>query len=167
MVGAGRNNTATRGLGGQGVRLPEGPAAKIAFANEAQFLVISEESLAELQSRLSDSERGAGDATRFRANFVVGGHEMRAHAEDEYQVMVVNGCQIFRNVGPCARCEMVCIDAATLCRSREPLRTLASYRRAKGKIFFGSLFAHDPSRSTLASTDETFRVSVGDRVQFK
>ena len=42
--------------------------------------------------------------------------------------------------GPCARCEMICMDQATGVRAGpEPLLTLASYRRQKGKIFLGIL----------------------------
>lgn len=153
MTGSGRNNAAARGKASE---------AKISFANEAQFLVVSEESLSDLQSRLSEDQRSAGEASRFRANFVVGGGEtMRAHAEDQYEVMIVGGTQVFRTVGPCARCEMICIDAATLTRSREPLRTLASYRRSRGRIFFGSLFTHEERESK-----KPFTISVGDAVHF-
>lgn len=48
--------------------------------------------------------------------------------------------------GPCTRCEMVCMDQRTgLKAGPEPLLTLASFRRIKGRILFGILLSHQPS----------------------
>ena len=42
--------------------------------------------------------------------------------------------------GPCARCEIICMDEAKGTRAGpEPLLTLASYRRCKGRILLGIL----------------------------
>ncbi len=130
-------------------------ATSIAFANECQFLLVSNASLRALQERLSDPRHG--DVGRFRANFVV--DNVAAHAEDRASAMRIAG-QMFLSSGPCARCEMVCVDAQSLTRSREPLRTLSSYRRIGGRILFGALFAHDTSASV-----EPHVVSVGDAVE--
>lgn len=47
--------------------------------------------------------------------------------------------------GPCTRCEMVCMDQKTgLKVGPEPLLTLASFRRIKGRILFGILLTHQP-----------------------
>lgn len=127
----------------------------ISFANEAQYLVVSEASLTELAARLEDPRQG--DASRFRANFVIGGDHVAAHLEDDARSIVIGTCS-FRSIGPCTRCEMVCIDAATLTRTREPLKTLASYRRKQGRILFGSLFANGVGTAEAS-------VSVGDRVK--
>ncbi len=59
--------------------------------------------------------------------------------------------------GPCARCEMVTLDQSTGARGGvEPLRTLAAYRRQKGRIFFGALLN---CRAGLPSSDHRLRVS--------
>lgn len=45
--------------------------------------------------------------------------------------------------GQCVRCEMVCMDQTTARRdSAEPLRTLASYRRQRGRVYLGLLLVH-------------------------
>lgn len=42
--------------------------------------------------------------------------------------------------GQCARCEMVCMNQTTAKRDGpEPLRTLASYRRQRGRVYLGML----------------------------
>ena len=40
-------------------------------------------------------------------------------------------------LGPCQRCQMVCVDQRTGTRSREPFSTLAKTRRREGKVWFG------------------------------
>lgn len=37
----------------------------------------------------------------------------------------------------CNRCKMICIDQETAQEGKEPLLTLAKFRRTKGKILFG------------------------------
>jgi hypothetical protein len=47
--------------------------------------------------------------------------------------------------GPCARCEVVCTDPALGRRTGpEPLRTLATFRRVRGRIHFGLLLETAP-----------------------
>lgn len=47
---------------------------------------------------------------------------------------------LMANAGPCARCEMICMDQTTAVRAGpEPLLTLATYRRQKGRILLGIL----------------------------
>jgi uncharacterized protein YcbX len=40
-------------------------------------------------------------------------------------------------VKPCARCVVTTIDKQTLAHGREPLKTLATYRKRDGKVMFG------------------------------
>ena len=56
-------------------------------------------------------------------------------------------------VGPCARCEVVCTDPALGRRTGpEPLLTLASFRRRRGRILFGLLLeAEAQSHGSMAA----------------
>jgi uncharacterized protein len=43
----------------------------------------------------------------------------------------------FRVVKPCERCAITTMDHKSGEKGKEPLRTLASYRKVGGKVFFG------------------------------
>lgn len=107
----------------------------VSFADGYPFLVISEESLAELNSRLETSV----NMNRFRPNMVIAGGN--AFGEDELKNFQVNGIQ-FMGAKPCARCQVVTIDQANAEMSKEPLKTLATYRRSGNKVLFGMNLLH-------------------------
>ena len=53
---------------------------------------------------------------------------------------------ILADAGPCARCEMICMDQTTAVRAGpEPLLTLASYRRRQGRVLLGILLGQRDS----------------------
>jgi uncharacterized protein YcbX len=108
---------------------------EVSFADAYPYMVLSEESLEHLNSRLS--ERLGMD--RFRPNLVVA--ECGApYEEDAWTVFRTDGLT-FRHRGPCVRCVITTTDQTTLRRGPEPLRTLARYRRGKdGGVIFGMNF---------------------------
>ncbi|XP_020238282.1 molybdenum cofactor sulfurase isoform X3 [Cajanus cajan] len=121
---------------------------KLNFSNEAQFLLVSEESVSDLNRRLSsDVQKGISgkamqvSASRFRPNLVVSGG--RPYAEDGWRYIRI-GNKYFSSLGGCNRCQMInfTLNAGQVQKSNEPLATLASYRRVKGKILFGILLKH-------------------------
>lgn len=125
--------------------------SKLNFANEGQLLLVSEGSLKDLNSRLtSNVQKGDSrvgdqihvDTMRFRPNLVVSGAE--PFAEDNWHSLRIGKAQ-FTSLGGCNRCEMINIDQGSgqLLKTREPLRTLASYRRVQGKILFGILLRYE------------------------
>jgi len=71
---------------------------------------------------------------RFRPNFVVTGTS--PHAEDDWKSIQI-GTLFFDLVKPCARCVLTTIDPETAEKGKEPLKTLATYRRVGNKILFG------------------------------
>jgi uncharacterized protein len=71
---------------------------------------------------------------RFRPNIVFGGGE--AFVEDSWKKIKI-GEVTFQVVKPCARCVLTTIDQQTGVQSKEPLRTLASYRTRDNKVYFG------------------------------
>ncbi len=102
------------------------PAA-VRFADGYPYLFLSEESLAELNERLRSAGRAPVPMNRFRPNVVLEG--ATAFAEDRVSRWTAPDGIDLRPVKPCDRCIITCTDQATAAVAKEPLRTLASYRR--------------------------------------
>ena len=100
------------------------------FADGYPILIISEESLADLNSRLESPI----PMNRFRPNIVVKGCE--PFSEDGWNRIQIGDVKL-AVVKPCARCEVTTIDKVTLERSKEPLKTLGKYRKHKLGAIFG------------------------------
>jgi uncharacterized protein YcbX len=136
-------------------RRPTDPAydstgSRVSFADAFPFLLISEESLADLNRRLAVPM----PMNRFRPNLVVAGAQ--AFDEDRWDRIEIGGLGL-RLVKPCARCVITTTDQTTAERGQEPLRTLATYRNIDGKVNFGQNGVHHGSGF----------LSLGDRVQVK
>ncbi len=111
----------------------------VSFADGFPHLLLSEESLADLNQRLEMPVT----MERFRPNLVVAG--VQPFEEDKWQSIRI-GEVIFEAVEPCARCIMVTIDPKTGTKTgNEPLRTLATYRKKNKKILFGQNLIHHQS----------------------
>lgn len=106
------------------------PTNQVSFADAFPFLLISEASLQDLNKRLATSV----PMNRFRPNLVVSGCEA---FEEDYWRLIRIGSIPFHVVKPCDRCSIVTVDQVQGIREKEPLRTLALYRRRNGKILFG------------------------------
>jgi uncharacterized protein YcbX len=109
------------------------------------FLLISEASLDDLNTRLETPL----PMDRFRPNLVVGGCE--PYAEDGWRRLRIGEVE-FRVVKPCSRCVITTTDQETAETGKEPLRTLAKYRRVGGKVLFGQNLIPD-NRGTLRIGD--------------
>lgn len=100
------------------------------FADGYPILLASEESLADLNSRLVESI----PMNRFRPNVVVKG--CKPFEEDSWSRIRIGEIEM-AVVKPCARCVVTTIDKETLEKSKEPLKTLASYRTWSSGAMFG------------------------------
>ena len=109
---------------------------QVGLADGFPFLLISEASLADLNARLEHPL----PMNRFRPNLVVAGCE--AFAEDGWRVVRI-GPITFRVVKPCSRCAITTVDQESAATGKEPLRTLARFRRAGTKVLFGQNLIHD------------------------
>ncbi len=122
------------------VRLVDSMYAKggdqVGFADACPFLLISEASLDDLNRRLASPL----PMNRFRPNFVVEGCD--PYAEDGWGRLRI-GDVSFRVAEGCPRCAVTTIDQKTGARGKEPLRTLATYRKIDGEVFFGRNLIHD------------------------
>ncbi len=112
------------------------PDTPVSFADAFPFLVISQASLDDLNARLPQPL----PMNRFRPNIVVSGSG--PFAEDGWRRIRVGELELDL-VKPCARCVVTTTDQLTGKREKEPLRTLATYRRVDGKVMFGQNALHD------------------------
>ena len=104
---------------------------QVAFSDGFPLLLISEASLNELNSRLPESVA----MKRFRPNLVV--KDTEPYAEDSWKKIIIGECE-FHVVKPCSRCILTTVDPETgEFSGKEPLRTLATYRKLNGKVMFG------------------------------
>jgi uncharacterized protein YcbX len=103
---------------------------ELAYADDYPLLLISVESLAELNSRLTHPV----PMNRFRPNLVVEG--LGPFGEDSVRLLRIGDVTI-ELTKPCARCVLTTVDQETGVQGHEPLRTLASFRNIAGKILFG------------------------------
>jgi MOSC domain-containing protein len=113
---------------------PDG--ARVSFADGFPFLLLSEESLADLNRRLPEPL----PMNRFRPNLVVAGGQ--PYDEDTWSRIEIGGIRL-RVVKPCGRCVVTTIDQLTGERGKEPLRTLATYRKRDAEVMFGQNVVHE------------------------
>jgi uncharacterized protein YcbX len=113
-----------------GLRPTSRGGGEVMFADGYPLLVISAESLADLNARLDEPL----PMNRFRPSLVVEG--LGPYGEDEVRLLRV-GETVIEMVKPCTRCVITTTDQRTAERGREPLRTLASYRTRDRGIQFG------------------------------
>lgn len=100
------------------------------FADGYPILIISEESLHDLNGRLDS----AVPMNRFRPNLVVKGCE--PFAEDTWKRIRIGDVEMAL-VKPCPRCVVTTIDKETLKKNKEPLKTLSKYRNHELGAIFG------------------------------
>lgn len=111
------------------------------FSDAYPFLIISQASLDDLNSRLETPLL----MNRFRPNLVVAGSD--PFGEDTW-TRIRMGSLTLALVKPCARCVTTTVDQATGKKGVEPLRTLAKFRQITGTndVMFGqNVIYADPS----------------------
>lgn len=124
----------------------------VSFADGYPFLLIGENSLKDLNSRLEEDL----PMNRFRPNFVV--KDSEPFAEDGWKKITI-GASMFHVVKPCGRCVITTIDQTTGEKDgKEPLQTLASFRipkrSVKKKILFGQNLIVEKAGDVLRVGDE-------------
>lgn len=114
------------------------PGSQTGFADAYPALLASSSSLHDVSTRAG----WAVPMARFRANVVVSGAE--PWAEDGWRRLRIGPFEA-DVVKPCERCNVPSIDQVTATQTKEPSRTLASFRThdgsrwpgLKGKVLFG------------------------------
>jgi len=122
LVAAGDQFERTRVIGEDAVRLR--------FADGYPILVLSQASVDHLNEKLEEPV----DESRFRANIIIDG--CPAHSEDLSVKMTFESTAI-EIINPCKRCIMINTNQLSGDVSKEPLKTLATYRATDNKVLFG------------------------------
>ncbi len=120
------------------------------FTDDFPYLAISQSSLDELNNRLEHPI----PMNRFRPNIVIAG--AAPFEEDEWAHFTVNDLHFF-GAKLCGRCVVTTIDQHEAVQGKEPLLTLATYRKSNNKIYFGQYLVHNGAGS----------VNVGDTIEVK
>jgi uncharacterized protein len=108
----------------------------VSFADAFPFMLISQASLNDLNSRLTEPV----PMNRFRPNLVLEG--CNAYEEDTWATVTI-GSIGFRVAKPCSRCTVPTVNQETGIRAPEPILTLSSYRIFGGKVYFGQNLTHN------------------------
>lgn len=123
------------------------------FSDGFPELIISEASLEDLNVRVDIKL----SMNRFRPNIVIKGCE--PYGEDTLGHFKINGIDFYA-VKPCSRCVVTTVNPETgVKESKEPLATLATFRKKDHKVFFGQNLLHKLN----FVTDNT--ISVGDKLE--
>ena len=120
---------------------------EVSFADGYPYLIAGTRSLDTLNEKLDNPV----PMDRFRPNIVV--ETEVAHAEDSWGALRV-GSSLMHVIKPCARCPVVTVDQESGVKSKEPLKTLANYRKKENKVFFGA--------NAICSKEG--KISIGDEV---
>lgn len=126
------------------------------FADAFPILAISEESLTDLNNKLEDKGKNSVLMKRFRPNIVVSGCE--AFAEDTWKTLTIGQISM-RGIKLCDRCILTTVDPITGKRTgKEPLETLAEYRKWDNNVYFGMNIVHE-QQGVLKVGDEVVVLS--------
>ncbi len=103
---------------------------QVSLADAYPCLIIGQSSLDDLNNRMEVPL----PMKRFRPNFVFTGGA--PFEEDDWKTFKI-GKNRFSAVKLCARCVLTTVDPETGIKGKEPLVTLATYRKRENKILFG------------------------------
>jgi len=134
------------------------PGDEVSFADGYPLLAIGEASLTDLNDRIQENGEDPVPMNRFRPNLVIA--DSPPFAEDTWNRFEIGRAR-FRAAGPCARCIITTTDQHTAERGREPLRTLATFRRdptEHSNINFGVNLINESKSGTLHLGDTVLPV---------
>ncbi|KAF3823107.1 mitochondrial amidoxime-reducing component 1 [Mirounga leonina] len=132
------------------------PTDQIAYSDTSPYLILSEASLADLNSRLEKKVK----MTNFRPNIVISG--CGVYAEDSWDELLI-GDVIMKRIMACSRCILTTVDPDTGVMSRkEPLETLKSYRLCDASE--QKLYGKSPLFGQYFVLESAGTIKVGDPV---
>ncbi len=129
------------------------PGDRFSFADGAPLLVTTTASLDDLNRRIVATGGAPVPMDRFRPNIVLDGAE--PFEEDRWPGLDIAGVR-FRSTGPCDRCIVTTTDQLTGQRGKEPLKTLATFRRdpqEPSSVLFGLNLIQESKSGNLAVGD--------------
>jgi uncharacterized protein YcbX len=126
----------------------------VSLADGYPLLATTTDSLAELNRLIAKgplAHQGPLPMRRFRPTVVISG--ARPWEEDGWRRLRI-GDAVFRAVKGCDRCMMTTIDPDTGTHGKEPIATLARYRRWDGATWFGMHLIPDTPGARIAVGDD-------------
>lgn len=129
------------------------PGDHFSFADGAPLLVTTSSSLDDLNRRIVGTGGAPVPMDRFRPNLVLEGTE--PFEEDRWAAIDIARVR-FRATGPCDRCIVTTTDQLTGQRGKEPLKTLATFRRDPqdpSSVLFGLNLIQESKSGRLATGD--------------
>ncbi|XP_059162827.1 mitochondrial amidoxime reducing component 2-like [Physella acuta] len=131
---------------------------KVAFPDESPYHLATEESLADLNSRIEKSSSGEITVNNFRPNILIKGTK-EAWDEDNWSYLKIGESEM-RVLAPCDRCILTTVDPNKNERREdgEPLKTLRSFR------IFSEVSSTAPLFGIFAAVDMENSIKVGDPV---
>lgn len=130
---------------------------RVSFADGYPVLLGALASLAALNEALAKNDAAPVGMDRFRPNVVVDGGA--AWDEDRFRRVRIGKVEL-RMPKRCARCAVTTVDQATGIASKEPLKTLASFRTEANKVYFAQNLIPDLDAGVRAV------IAVGDEVVY-
>jgi uncharacterized protein len=130
------------------------PSDLVSFADAYPYLLACEASLAALNDWIAAGPRaveGPLPMIRFRPNLVIGGGAVPWEEDGWRRIRI--GSAVFRVVKGCDRCAIPMTDPDTAVRGKEPIATLARYRRWDGETWFGMSLIPDTPGVEIAVGD--------------
>jgi uncharacterized protein YcbX len=130
------------------------PTDFVSFADGYPLLLATTASLAGLNDWIAEgphADEGPLPMVRFRPSVVVDGSV--PWAEDGWRRVRIGPAE-FRAVKGCDRCVLTMTDPDTTRRGKEPIATLARYRRWDGATWFGMNLIPDTPGATITVGDE-------------
>ncbi len=127
-----------------------GASIPVSYADGYPFLVVSEQSLNFLNTKLA----APVTMTRFRPNIVVAGACL-THDEDLWNEVLIGRDTILSGASRSPRCVMITVDPTTgvIDKNSEPMRTLATYRQEESGVLFGRNFVPITTNSSIQLED--------------
>ncbi len=130
------------------------PGDRLAFNDASPVLVVSQASLDVLNDRILENGGEPVPMDRFRPNLVLA--DCEPFAEDSAPLLAI-GSVTLRNAGKSDRCIVTTTDQRTGERGKEPLRTLARFRRDPTldptAVWFGANFINETKSGTIRLGD--------------
>jgi uncharacterized protein len=130
------------------------PGDRVNLADAYPLMATSTASLVALNDLIAEGPRadeGPVPMTRFRPSLAIDG--ATPWAEDGWRRLRVGAAE-FRVVKGCDRCVMTMTDPDTAKRTKEPIATLAKYRRWDGETWFAMNAIPDTPGAAIAVGDE-------------
>jgi hypothetical protein len=130
------------------------PDDRVSLADAYPLLLTTAASLDALNDLIAtgpQADEGPLPMIRFRPSVVVAGST--AWEEDGWRRIRI-GDAVFRAVKGCDRCVLTQVDPNDAHKSKEPIATLARYRRWDGSTWFGMNLIPDTPGATIAVGDE-------------